>query len=55
MSGTELLMEVYWNPASESWSISSREHGNATWVTHEGRADELDDLLSIARDVMTGG
>lgn len=51
----ELLMEVRWDPANCRWSVSSRAHGAAGWVTHDGAEDELDDLLALARDTITGG
>lgn len=51
----EKLIEVYWDPNNGTWSVSSRPHGKADWVTLIGAEGELDTLLSIARDVVTGG
>jgi len=52
---TEKLMEVEWDPERGLWSVAARSHGEADWSMFEGGESELDTLLSLARDVMTGG
>lgn len=49
-------LAVTWLPDTQQWRVLSRrtERGG-TWVGHTGEEGELDTLLGIARDVVTGG
>lgn len=49
------LMIVSWHEANRTWRVASRPSARVNWVTQEGGEGELDTLLSIARDVATGG
>ena len=50
------LMIVSWDPDTEVWEVSARADGESdSWSAWEGNDDELDTLLSLGRDVMTGG
>jgi len=51
----ERLIEVYYDPDTCRYSISSRASAEHVWATYEGSDTELDELLAIARDTMTGG
>lgn len=51
----ERLIEVYYDPDIQRYSISSRASEDQGWATHEGNETELDTLLALARDTMTGG
>lgn len=49
------LIVVSWDDNAREWEVSARAHGTAEWSVFEGAEDELDTLLSLARDVATGG
>lgn len=49
------LIIMSYSESAERWSVSARASGDSEWVTHEGSAEELDTLMSLARDVATGG
>jgi hypothetical protein len=51
----ERLIEVYYDPDLQRYSISSRASKDHHWATYEGSETELDELLAIARDTMTSG
>lgn len=51
----ERLIEVYYDPDIRRYSVSSRASQHDPWVTYEGADTEVDELLSVARDTMTGG
>lgn len=51
----ERLIEVYYDADALRYSVSSRASKDDCWATHEGSDTELDELLAIARDTMTGG
>jgi hypothetical protein len=51
----EQLIEVYYDPEVRRYRISSRASEDQPWATYEGNETELDELLAIARDTMTGG
>lgn len=51
----ERLIEVYYDPDIQRYSVSSRADVDQPWATYEGNDTEIDELLSIARDTMTGG
>lgn len=43
------------NPDTLEWTVSARASIESDWSTFEGAEDELDTLMSLARDVATGG
>ena len=49
------LIVVAWSEDSREWTVSARASDEHDWSSQEGDEGELDDLLSIARDVATGG
>jgi hypothetical protein len=50
------LLVVSWDPDNREWQVSARADGDdETWSVFEGAEDELDTLMSLARDVVTGG
>lgn len=49
------LMRVYWHPGDRSWSVESRADVSSSWVHYDGSENQLDELLDLARDIMTGG
>lgn len=51
----ERLIEVYFDPDTRRYSISSRASAEDCWATYEGSEIEVDELLAIARETMTGG
>lgn len=51
----ELLIEVIWNPTQRSYCVKARASSQSEWNYFDGDETELDSLLAIARDVMTGG
>lgn len=55
MPDAQLLIEVIWNPSQRSYVVKARASSQSDWNYFDGDEEELDDLLSIARDCMTGG
>jgi hypothetical protein len=51
----EPLIEVYWDEDLRRYSVSARASKDHSWATYEGNENEVDELLAIARDTMTGG
>jgi hypothetical protein len=51
----ERLIEVYYDPDIQRYSVSSRASKDDAWATYEGADTEVDELLAVARDTMTGG
>jgi hypothetical protein len=51
----EPLIEVYWDENLRRYSVSARASKDHAWATYEGSETEVDELLAIARDTMTGG
>jgi len=51
----EELMTVMWSPYYQEWHVCARSSVSDGWSVFEGAEDELDTLLSLARDVVTGG
>lgn len=51
----EVLIRVTWLPASGQWDVEARPAIGQEWVSHQGGESELDSLLSLARDIVTGG
>jgi hypothetical protein len=49
------VLVVSWDDVNREWEVSARASGTDQWSVLEGAEDELDTLLSIARDVVTGG
>jgi hypothetical protein len=50
------LMTVWWDDVDKGWTVSARPDGSVEdWSTWDGDESELDALLSLGRDVMTGG
>jgi hypothetical protein len=49
------LMSVSWDADGRTWAVAARASANSGWANWEGTEDELDELLALARDVMTGG
>lgn len=52
---TQQLMTVEYDEGSDLWTVHSRPAEGRPWVRYEGLSTELDNLLGLARDVMTGG
>jgi hypothetical protein len=51
----ELLMEVRWDKAKRTYEVSARANQEQPWSVFKGGEGEVDTLLALARDVMTGG
>lgn len=51
----EKLVEIYWDPDTRRYSVSSRSGKDQGWATYEGSETEFDELLALARDIVTGG
>lgn len=49
------LMTVEYETERDLWVIHARSAEGQPWVRYEGLSTELDAMLGIARDVMTGG
>jgi len=49
------LIIVAWCEEKRSYRVSARASHDDDWSLFEGDENELDELLSLARDVMTGG
>lgn len=49
------LMEVHWCEETRTWTVQARAGEGSPWADWDGAEDDLDDLLSLARDEMTGG
>jgi hypothetical protein len=49
------LIVVSWDEDNREWEVSARPSGTDEWSVFEGAEDELDTLLSLARDLATGG
>jgi hypothetical protein len=49
------LIVVAYNEDKEDYQASARAAASDPWVLIEDRADRIDILLSLARDIMTGG
>jgi hypothetical protein len=54
MAGQE-LMRVYWDDKTREWEVYARSNPGADWSVWDGTEDELDALLALGRDTMTGG
>lgn len=52
---SQTLMEVIWNESQRSYVVKARASSQSDWNYFDGGEDELDTLLGIARDVITGG
>jgi hypothetical protein len=53
--GWEQLIEVEWHTEDRRWTVRARATEMDSWSVWMGSEDELDQLLSVARDVATGG
>lgn len=53
--GKEDQIIVAFNPLNREYSVSARASEDDEWSTFEGAEHEIDTLMSMARDVMTGG
>lgn len=51
----EELIQVDWYPRTRQYVVKARASAENGWNYYEGNEDEIDELLGIARDVMTGG
>jgi hypothetical protein len=49
------LIEVFWAPTTRQYKVYARTSGDDDWSRFDGDENEVDTLLSLARDVMTGG
>lgn len=49
------LIIVAYSPEHETYAVSARPSAEHDWTLFEGSAEEIDTLMSLARDVMTGG
>lgn len=49
------VLIISWDDENREWEVSARPHGTAGWSVFEGAEDELDTLMSLGRDVVTGG
>lgn len=49
------LIVASWDEENREWEVSARPSGTGEWSVFEGAEDELDTLMSLARDVATGG
>lgn len=49
------VLIVSWDDANREWEVSARSDGTAEWSVFEGAEDELDTLMSLGRNVVTGG
>lgn len=49
------VLVVSWDDENREWEVCARAHGQEEWSVFEGAEDELDTLMSLARDVVTGG
>jgi hypothetical protein len=49
------LLTIDWDASAHTYAVHVRADGNDDWQLFEGREDEIDTLMSLARDVMTGG
>jgi hypothetical protein len=49
------VAEVHWCEETRSWTVQARAGEGSGWTHYDGHEGELDDLLAIARDTMTGG
>ena len=49
------LIKVFWEPDRRLWMVFAREGRGKGWATYEGSETELDTLLAMARDLVTGG
>lgn len=48
------LAEVHWCEETRSWTVQARSGEGAAWVDWDGDDGDLDALLELARDEMTG-
>lgn len=53
--GKEDQIIVAFDPHNREYSVSARASENEEWTSFEGPEEEIDELMSLARDVMTGG
>jgi hypothetical protein len=49
------LITVSFHPSDRTWCVRARADVDQDWDHFEGSEGELDELLSLARDVATGG
>jgi hypothetical protein len=53
------VLEVHWVPERREWEVQVRavsDDGEPdAWASYDGAESELDQLLGIARDTITGG
>lgn len=49
------LIMVSWSELNREWQVSARRSPDDEWSTLKGGEEELDNLMSMARDVATGG
>lgn len=52
---SQLLIEVIWNESQRSYVVKARASIESDWNYYDGDEDQIDELLALARDVMTGG
>jgi hypothetical protein len=49
------LIEVDWDPEAHWYTVRARADESQSWGHFDGPEEDVDILLSIARDTMTGG
>lgn len=52
---SQLLIEVIYNASQRSYVVKARASIESDWSYFEDTEDQIDELLALARDVMTGG
>lgn len=55
VDGPVSLIEVKWDEVNHAWSVYARRSRDDDWEEFTGAEAELDTLMSLARDVVTGG
>lgn len=49
------LIEVFWDESARQYTVFVRSHEDNPWSEYSGDEHEVDTLLNLARDTMTGG
>lgn len=53
--GPERLIEFDWDESTRTWMVKARADGQQCWSVWTGDENDLDELMTLARDTVTGG